>query len=271
MLLKALFWLFVAVDAAGIGLLFVLGLAAAGPSKTSPLAVAFTLLAVPGALLAGAVLLYLRAPAPGLRLLAFVVVSAPFTVLAVGRVLAEFTARANPGGIHGETPLTRALRELPQQPERIETVRTLLANGADPNEAGEALPVALAILAVRDAGPEALQLLLARGADLNRRDEFGQPVWFFATFGSVDVAVLRTVLDAGADVRATGRDGRGGVWGAVNCQNWPAARLLLERGATIEGRSPMGYALLDEMESQQRNHPRDTAIAEVLAAVRARK
>ena len=43
-MISLIYWAFVALDTMGLLLLFVLGLAAAGPSKTSPLAVALYLL-----------------------------------------------------------------------------------------------------------------------------------------------------------------------------------------------------------------------------------
>ena len=272
MILKALFWLFVALDAAVIGLVFVLGLAAAGPSKTQPLAVALVLLVVPGLMLGAAVYLHQRTTSPWLRLLAFALVSAPAAALVIGRLVGEFTARQNPGGIWGETKLTRALRELEKDPLQLATVRTLLAEGADPNEAGEEMPLVLAIYAVRDVGQEPVTLLLERGADPNRRDQFGRPCWFAATAGSVDLAVLTLLLDRGADAKALGRDGKSGVWGALACENWPAALLLVQRGSPTDGISPMGLPMVEMLEGYVRDgSTRGAGAAEVLAAIRKRK
>ncbi|MFN7587273.1 MAG: ankyrin repeat domain-containing protein [Planctomycetota bacterium] len=272
MLLKVLFWLFVALDVGALGLMFLLGLAAAGPSKTSPLAVVFAMLVVPGALLAGAIFLHLRAQSGLLQLLAFGIVSAPVGVLVVGRIVGEFTARSNPGGIWGETKLTRALRELEKDPQQLATVRQLLAEGADPNEMGEEVPLVLAIYAARHAGPEPTQLLLARGADPNRQDQFGRPCWFAATARSVDLEVLKLLLDRGADPKATGRDGRGGVWGAIATDNWPAALLLVQRGCPTDGSSPMGLPLREVLAGYVRQgDARGAGAATLLAELDKRK
>lgn len=272
MLLKVLFWLFVALDLGAIGLMFVLGLAAAGPSKTSPLAVVFAMLVVPGALLAGAIFLHLRAQSGLLQLLAFVIVSAPVGVVVVGRIVGEFTARSNPGGIWGETKLTRALRDLEKDPQQLVTVRTLLAEGADPNEAGEEMPLVLAIYAARHVGKEPLQLLLDRGADPNRHGQFGEPCWFAATGITVDPGVLQLLLERGADPKALSRDGKGAVWGAVACENWPAAVLLAQRGSPTDGISPMGLPMVEMLEGYVRmGGPRGTGAAGVLAAIQKRK
>jgi hypothetical protein len=272
MLLKVLFWLFVALDVGALGLMFVLGLAAAGPSKTSPLAVVFAMLVVPGVLLAGAIFLHLRAQSGLLQLLAFLVVSAPVGVLTVSQVAALFTAPVAPGGIWGETKLTRALRELEKDPQQLANVRTVLAEGADPNEAGEQMPLVLAIYAVRHVGPEPVKLLLDRGADPNRHDDFGRPCWFAATAKTVGLEVLQLLLERGADPKATGRDGRGGVWGAVATDNWPAAVLLVQRGCPTDGLSPMSLPMVEMLEGYVRQDgPRSAGAAEVLAAIRQRK
>ncbi|MBL8751432.1 MAG: hypothetical protein JNK78_19915 [Planctomycetes bacterium] len=270
MLLKALFWLFVAIDAAGLGFLFVLGLAAAGPSKTHPLAVVFALFLVPGLLLAGAIALHLRSPSAGLRLVAFLVVSAPTAVLAIGRLAALVAVATNPGGVWGETPLTRALRELPQDPTRMATVRSLLANGADPNQAGEDLPLVLAIRAARTVGDEALRLLLDGGADPNQRDEFGSPAFFSAIGVTVGPAVLGLLLERGADAAATGRDGRSAAWMATNVEAWNTARMLVDRGAGVGGRSPMGLTLVDTLEDRVRTRGDGNGLRELLVVVRAK-
>ncbi|MCB9879751.1 MAG: hypothetical protein H6835_19320 [Planctomycetes bacterium] len=270
MLTKVLFWLFAAADLAAIALVLLLGLAAAAPSRTSPLAVLLTM-ALPTAALAGAVLLHLRSRSPALQLLAYLLVSAPVVGLVIARVVAEARSTANPGGQYGETPLTRALRELPTDPGRIDAVRSLLGDGADPNEAGEQLPLTLAVFAARRAGATALDLLLDAGADPDAADAFGRPAWFAATGITVDPAVLQVLLARGADLAALARDGRGGVWSAVDAQNWPAALLLVEAGAPLGGRSPMGRSLEETLALQVASRGDADGAAAVLAAVRARR
>lgn len=272
MLLKVLFWLFVAVDVAALGLFFVLGLAAAGPSKTNPLAVLFTMLVVPGAILAGCIALHLHSQSALLRTIALVVVGAPIGILAIGQLASLYELSTwTPGSILGETPLTRALRELPDDPSRLDEVQRLLQNGADPKKTGEDLPIVLAIRAARTSGDAALRLLLDAGADPNARTDFGDPAWFSAAAATMDVAVMRLLLDRGADVKAVAQDGRSAVWSAVNTQNWPVALLLLERGASVGGISPMGMPLLATLEAEARGNPVSDGLRQVIAAVRARQ
>jgi hypothetical protein len=62
--LKLVFWGLAALDLLGILLLFVLGLAAAGSSRTSPLQVTSVLLVLPCIPLAAAVVVFLRSSSP---------------------------------------------------------------------------------------------------------------------------------------------------------------------------------------------------------------
>ncbi|MBL9077939.1 MAG: ankyrin repeat domain-containing protein [Planctomycetes bacterium] len=270
MLLKILFWAFVAVDVCGIGLFFLLGLAAAGSTKDSPLAVLGVMVVLPGTLLVGAIWLWQRADSTLLRVLAYLLVSAPIMTLVIGRLVAEIWVRANPNAVWGETELTRALQELETDPSRLQTLRELLAAGADPNEAGNDLPLVLAIRLVRQVGDEPLRLLLDAGADPNQATEFGRPAFFAACGSADDVAVMRLLLERGADPKRVERDGRSAVWTAVNTRNWAVARLLVDRGAGVHGISPMGLPLVAVLEGEQRELGGGGGLAELLAAVRAR-
>lgn len=265
--LKALFWLLVALDAGAIGLWFVLGLAAAGPSKTSPLSVLLLLFVVPGAVLAGAVLLWLRAPAEWLRVVALLVVSAPWLALVSSSLTNGLWLLRNPGGMYGETKLARALRELESDPQQIETVRALLREGADPNEEFEMLPLAQAIYLAGRVGDEPVRLLLDAGADPNLKNQFGRPAWFAATGATVDPAVMTLLIERGADLQATENGQCGAVWGAWNTRNYRVAMLLVERGATLGGISPMGLDFIATLEAEARHGSGSAEARELLAAV----
>ncbi|MBK8096112.1 MAG: ankyrin repeat domain-containing protein [Planctomycetes bacterium] len=269
MLLKFLFWGALVIDLAVLGLMFVLGLAAAGPSKTNPLAVVFAMLLVPGLILAGAVLLFTRTQSPGLRVLATLVVAAPLLFVIAGRLFGEAWVRFGPPSPWGSTPLTRALGQLERDPGQLATIRTLLAERADPNQMGEELPLTMAIRAVRHVGNAPVEMLLDAGADPNALDQFGRPVWFHALTTTTDGALLRLLLERGADARATTRDGHSAVWAAVAVQQWRLATMLVQRGAGRGGTSPMGLSLLATLEEYVRDKPKDDALAGLLAAVRA--
>jgi hypothetical protein len=266
---KVLFWTLAVADLVGILIWFVLGLAAAGPSRTNPLTVVALLLVLPGALLAAAVIVHVRAESAALRLLALVVVAAPAVFLAAQAAMASFRAGPmHPAG-QGETDLTQALRALAKDADRLPEVRALLAAGADP-DAGGTPPLALAIYASRSVGLAAVEAVLAAGVDVNRRDEWGEPAWFAVTGTGIDAAVLIHLLERGLDATACGRGGHSAVWSAIATRNWPVAKVLVERGAGVDGRSPMGLSLQATLEAHVRDHDGGDGAAEVLAAARAR-
>ncbi len=243
-----LFWCFVALDGAALGLLFVLGLAAAKPSHTSPLSVvAFFLL--PALALAGLILLFLRAPWPMARTAAMVLAGLPVAIvaggalvsrgvawkmgvtmddglrpdavaqrtlesaiaandaLAVARIAADRKARINEAAA-----LVAALRQLEKTPGRLDVLRALLQAGVRPNTGGsDEPPLAVAIRASRFTGVEPVMLLLRAGADPNFSSG-SQPSFFAALSTKTDPAVLRALLDHGADLRAVDMAGSNAVY-----------------------------------------------------------
>ncbi|MBK8287188.1 MAG: hypothetical protein IPK97_21275 [Ahniella sp.] len=271
MLLKMLFWALIACDVAALGVLFLLGLAAAPSSHTSPWAVAAFMLLVPGLLLAAAIMLFVVARSKVWRSIGLLIAATPLLVvvfsqsylgqtmrrhqdangnvtqfaagpmqdleLAVGRndvaAIRKLAATADLAqtGLGGSDILVFALRTLQASPDLPEVLRALLQAGANPDGVGAERPLAVAIQVSQKAGIEPVQLLLEAGADPNQRAQFGEPVWFGATGIGVDHSVLPVLLDRGADVNAKSADGKVALLQATLAQNWPAALLLLKRGA----------------------------------------
>lgn len=271
MILKVLFWLVVLVDAAALGLMFLLGLAAAGPSKTSPIAVVF-FFGVPAVLLLGAVALFVKTQSSGLRVLAFLLAASPMILIGVQMAQTAWTfssyqvsngqlnffrsgdakeieaaigkndvaavrallakgANVNEKGRDNTTLLQAALRQLRRTPGELEILRALVAAGADPNAGTGELPLTMAIQASGKSGAEPVKLLLDRGANPNALTEFGEPVWFSGTGITAPPEVLTMLLDKGADIKATTRAGNNVLALAATTQNWKALLLLLQRGA----------------------------------------
>ena len=102
-------------------------------------------------------------------------------------------------------------------------------------------------------GPEVVQRLVAAGADVNAHSRFDShtetPLHWAAS--SNDVAVLDALLDAGADIEATGAVLGGGTALADACGfgNWDAARTLVERGAQTRLSDAAALGLLDRVEA----------------------
>lgn len=102
-------------------------------------------------------------------------------------------------------------------------------------------------------GPAVVGRLVAAGADVNAHSRFSAhsetPLHWAAS--SDDVAVLDALLDAGADIEATGAVLGGGSPLADACGfgNWAAARRLVERGAGTRLSDAAALGLLDRVEA----------------------
>jgi uncharacterized protein len=102
-------------------------------------------------------------------------------------------------------------------------------------------------------GPDVVARIVAAGADVNAHSRFSShtetPLHWAASSG--DVAVLDALLDAGADIEATGAVLGGGSPLADACGfgNWAAARRLVERGARTRLSEAAALGLLDRVEA----------------------
>lgn len=268
--LKILFWLLVTCDTLVLLLFFVLGLAAAPSSKTSPFAVAAFVLIVPGLILATAVLLFTRSNSPLGRSAALLLAAAPVLVLVLMRTVSTVqlkqsqnaqgelvyfrsgplreiseaierndtatvarlapAADLNNRGYSNTTLLALALRKLKDTPTETGNLQILLNAGADANLQADDLPLEIALQQARFTGATPAIMLLKAGANPNTRNQFGTPVFFTATGKTIPPEVLSAVLDHGVDLTTTDKDGRPVVFYAANSANWPAVLLLLERG-----------------------------------------
>ena len=175
MLPKILFWIIVTLDVAALGLMFILGLAFAGPSHTSPINfIGFML--IPAGVLAAAVALFVYAASPLWRGGAFLLAATPMIIVAVGFITSKSTmyrytdaegkinefaegpervlekaiksgdigavklalpkAKINAKGVSQTTPLTLALNQLRDTKTGVEILRAVLDAGANPNVGG---------------------------------------------------------------------------------------------------------------------------------------
>jgi len=260
LLLQILFWLLVLLDLAVLGVFFVLALAAAGPSHTSPFAVV-GFFAVPVLVLLGAVALFLWKDSTAWRGLATLLVASPLLFVLVGNRAAVLSLKAyetadgsmsnfRSGPLreiesaiqrndlntvvakaHGAELNERGRMDAPvlklaleRKPPSKEIVQALLEAGANPNNEdilGAALP----------ASPEILRLLLAAGAKPNQKGPTGSPAYFRLIGYSTSVEQMQALLDYGADLNLTGSGGMSALIQARNTQNWRLLKFLLEKGA----------------------------------------
>ncbi len=305
-LLSVLFWLFLALDIALLGLWFVLGLAASKPSHT-PLLNLLGFFALPTAVLLAVLLLYLRGPGSVSRGLATVLAGLPALVVVVGPLFSRGVAgflgmspdhhgRPDPvlqqkmesairsgdaqavariagapqARLNDGAALVAALRQLEQHPDDLEPLRALLKAGVKPSSGGGSTdPLAEGIRVSRWAGPEPVRLLLDAGADPNQRLG-SQPAWFAALSPRTHADVLPLLLAHGADLNAVDMAGSNAMYWAVFHQNWAAGALLVERGARWQDVTMAdGQNLRHRVEAQLRSSPDNPALRALVRAMTA--
>ena len=306
MLLPILFWILILIDLAAVGLFFVLGLAAGISSHTSSGAVAAFMLPVPVILLAAAIGLFVFTKSPLTRGLAFLTAAAPLLFVigsfiytsyemtqhmdgsgnfsrfargpmqelekaiatndAAAVTAAARNANLNGKAIDGASILTVALRQLEQKPGPPNAIRALIAAGAPVNTKEDEPPLYVAIQVSGKTGAEPVKLLLDAGANPNAPGPFKDPSWFMATGLSIPVEVLDLLLSRGADLKAKNRNGQSALFDAVLCENWPAAKLLIEKGIDWKSfRANNGLDLPTTLDGQTRvSYPQKPGLPELI-------
>jgi ankyrin repeat protein len=121
----------------------------------------------------------------------------------------------------------------------IEKVRLLLARGANVNAASNRGRTALHLAARSDASAPVVKLLLAAGADPKATDALKSTALLAATAGN-DIETIRLLVDAGIDINAADMAGFTPLITAASNGNLGAVRLLLAKGADVSARSADG-------------------------------
>ncbi len=313
MFLAILFWILILFDLAALGLFFVLGLAAGPSSQTGAGAIAAFMLPVPFLLLIAAIGLFVFTKSPLTRGLAFLTAAAPilFVIYAFaysGYIQNEFQDQSgNPTrfkrgpmqelekaiatndaatvtaaaravnikakAIDGSSVLTVALRQLEEKPGPPNAIRALLAAGASVNTKEDEPPLYVAIQVSGKTGPEPVKHLLDAGANPNTPGTFGDPAWFMATGLMIPTEVLELLLNRGANLNAKDRRGQTALFGAVICENWPAAKLLIEKGIDWKSfRANNGLDLPSTLDGQTRvSYPQKPGLPELIELVKKRQ
>ena len=109
-------------------------------------------------------------------------------------------------GRDGTTLLCWAIRETWQRPELVESVKTLLSLGANPNFTNGHRD-SFAMGSAVHGSASLLRTMLDAGGDSNARDEFGRPIilmnWYLGYYPSDQRARLDLLLGHGVDINST--------------------------------------------------------------------
>lgn len=143
----------------------------------------------------------------------------------------RIASRTGPGG---STPLMYAVLY-----GDADAVRLLLDNGADPNARNEAGASAL-MWAVDDL--EKTRLLLECGAEVNARSDDGRTALAIAASRVGSLAVVRLLLDSGADPSVRSPSYKGPLTPlreAADVGDEAVVQLLIERGADVKSAGPL--------------------------------
>ena len=162
-------------------------------------------------------------------------------------------AHVNAANAYGVTPLSLACANA-----SAPMVKTLLKAGANPNAVRPTGETALMTCA-RTGDADAVNALLAAGTDVQAKEtSSGQTALMWAT-AEKHLAVVRTLIDHGADVRARSNGGFTPLLFAARAGDLGLARLLLARGADVNETAADGSSVLTV--ATVRGH---TALAQLL-------
>lgn len=121
--------------------------------------------------------------------------------------------------------------------------RTLLDQGADPRTTDSEHDEGPIVLAAKFADAAMIRMLLDAGAEVDARDDEGRTALFFAP---VSLDLFRVLLEAGADLNAKAHSGETILMRKVSeCASLAEVEQLLELGVDASARNDEGDSAFD--------------------------
>ena len=148
--------------------------------------------------------------------------------------------------------LHAALRQAAQNGDR-QAVKELIAKGADVNAKDETGQSALFWVAPARDNPEMVKLLIAKGAEVNAKDNDGNTALMIAASQS-NPGILKALIEAGAAVDSQNNSGETALMWAAYRANLEELRILLANSANCKLRDKKGRAASDFAREGSRNY-----------------
>lgn len=169
------------------------------------------------------------------------------------RVMIDHGADINHRDSQKQTPLHWILQHRTSRSEALPVIRLLLDHGADNEKALNHWGETPLMAAAKGDFPEAMALLLSRGADATRTSYFEETPLHFAAH-HYTVATIRLLLDAGAAIDAPDRNGQTALHIAAHHNRRDVVKTLLAADANPlltdkRGRTPDALCLAPVQET----------------------
>jgi ankyrin repeat protein len=196
-------------------------------------------------------------------------VAAAWGTLGAAQLLVQKGADVNARDSRGETPLMEALwRPTGLYARRAKNmVAFLIEKGANPGalDVDDSSPLHRA---VKTGDAEFVGQLLTKNVNVNERDKLGRTPIFALMTPTVDINLVRTLLDKGAsvDVRPSEDSGASLLARAVMTSRLDLVQLLIDRGADVNAKDAENRTPLTMMLSSGNQGADAVAVAELLLA-----
>jgi len=145
-----------------------------------------------------------------------------------------------------------ALRKAAQDGDTT-AVNGLLAKGANVNAKDDKGRAALLWVAPARDNPEMVKVLIAKGADVNAKDNEGETALMIAASQS-NPGVMAELLEAGAEVDATNKAGATALMAAAFRANIEEIKILLAKGADRKLKDKKGRTAFDVAKEGSKNY-----------------
>ena len=168
--------------------------------------------------------------------------------------------------VAGQDPQADAALRKAAQDGDMQAVKDLLARGADVNAKDETGKTALLWVAPARDNPEMVKVLIAKGADVNAKDKEGETALMIAASQS-NPGILTELLAAGAEINAQNNAGGTALMAAASRANVEEIRILLAKGADLkltDKKERIAFDIAQDGSKNYQDEPNKKRFAEAL-------